>query len=113
MSGAHNKSWSTAADLRAQVQRLWERGTLLASIVDDSPLFPLRLILKRPNSNDLSEQFESVRAWARELQHASKPVAGSGYRILLREARHRVLGTNSLPDEIWIVSVWRWPLATR
>jgi hypothetical protein len=75
---------------------------LLASTVDDSPLFPLRLTLKRPGSTDLSEQFEGVRAWARELQQGSKPVAGSGYRIVLREARHRVLGTNSLPDEAWI-----------
>ena len=39
-------SWTTPADLRAQVQRLWDRGDLLRAAVTDTVLWPLRLNLK-------------------------------------------------------------------
>jgi hypothetical protein len=36
-------SWTRPAALRAQVQKLWDRGDLLASVVTGEPLFPRRL----------------------------------------------------------------------
>ena len=56
-------SWTTPADLRAQVQRLWDRGDLLRAAVTDTVLWPLRLNLKIPSSADLSDRFEAVREW--------------------------------------------------
>ena len=94
MTGA----WTTAADLRAQVLRRWDRGDLLAQLVAPSDLFPLRLNLRAPSSSELSERFDAVRAWAADLQ-AGKHAA---WRLVMREVRHRVIGQNSLPGEAWV-----------
>ena len=119
--------WTTPAELRAQVLKLWDKGRLLACMVapvdavadapvgagveavadGDTPLFPLRLNLRTPRSNDLSERFDAVREWSAQLQQGRR--AGSaastgagGYRLVLREVRHRIIGQNSLPDEAWV-----------
>jgi hypothetical protein len=89
-------SWTTPADLRAQVQRLWDRGLLLASIVDGEARFPRRLTLKKPTSSELADRFEDVRIWIAELLEAGH------YRVAMREVRHHVIGSNAVPDEIWI-----------
>jgi hypothetical protein len=56
-------SWTRPAGLRAQVQKLWDRGDLLASVVSGEPLFPRRLTLKGPTSQEMAERFDEVRAW--------------------------------------------------
>lgn len=111
-------SWTTAADVKAQLRRLWERGELLRPLVGD-PLtpastigdpvsvlasdqasarisFPLRLRLKGPGSAELAERFEDVRAWIAAL------VAIPHIRIAWREVNHRVLGAQRLPEAIWV-----------
>ena len=90
--------WTSTAELRAQAQRRWDRGELLAELVAPTDLFPLRLTLRVPSSSDLSERFDDVRGWAAELQQGSRSV----YRLVLREVRHRVIGQNKLPDEAWV-----------
>lgn len=89
-------SWTTPRDLRAQVQKLWERGDLLASLVTGEGLFPKRLSLKTPSSTELIDRFEAARAWIGELR--SMPYC----RVEMREFRHRVLGANAVPAEAWI-----------
>ncbi|WP_372527092.1 DUF3322 domain-containing protein [Piscinibacter sp.] len=91
-------TWTTAADLRAQVLRRWDKGELLAELVVPVDLFPLRLSLRAPSSSELSERFDAVRAWAAELQQGSR----AGCRLMMREVRHRVIGQNSLPGEAWV-----------
>ena len=88
--------WTTPADLRRQVQRLWDRGVLLASLVTGETPFPRRLTLRRPGSTELRDRFAEVRAWVaalRSLPHV---------RVTMREVRHRVSGSNSLPHEAWV-----------
>ncbi|TDN69715.1 Wadjet anti-phage system protein JetD domain-containing protein [Paraburkholderia sp. BL10I2N1] len=111
-------SWTTAADLKAQVRRLWERGDLLRSMVSESDdaapnaeliareeaeiglrsgcAFPLRLVLKGPASAELTERFQAVREWIAEL------VAIAQIRIEWREFNHRVLGVQRVPQAVWI-----------
>lgn len=91
--------WSRAPDLRAQVQRLWDRGELLAGVVTGESLFPRRLTLKVPSSAEMSENFEAVRLWIGEIR--ALPYC----RIEMREFRHRVFGANAIPDEAWIDSL--------
>lgn len=98
MGGEAGARWTTPDELRAQVQRLWERGRLLAERVAPSELFPLKLALRAPGSADWSERFDAVRTWARSLPQE----APQGYRVVLREVRHRVLGHNAVPGEVWI-----------
>jgi len=95
-------TWTTPADLRSQLQRLWEKGRLLACVVAVGDLFPLRLMLKGPSSTELSDRFDEVRTWSRALQQGAVKDKGHGYRLVLREVRHRVIGSNALPDEAWV-----------
>ncbi|WP_142805223.1 DUF3322 domain-containing protein [Tepidiphilus sp. J10] len=89
-------SWTTPADLRAQVQRLWDRGELLRATVTDAMAWPLRLSLKAPSAADLSDRFESVRDWVRALGETPQ------VRIEWREWNHRVQGVQRLPAVVWL-----------
>ena len=91
-------SWTTPAELRAQVLKLWRKGALLADMLDEECMFPLRLRLAGPNSAALTQRFDEVRDWIAELRKAEQ----HGYRIVWRGVKHRVIGQNELPDEIWI-----------
>jgi hypothetical protein len=88
--------WTRPIDLRAQIKRRWDRGELLASIVTGESLFPMRLVLKTPTSNEMSEHFDEVRAWVAELRLMPH------CRVEMREFKHRVFGANAVPQEVWI-----------
>lgn len=92
-------SWTGPAELRAQVQKLWDRGDLPASLVAGPSLFPMRLALKSPTSTEMADRFDEVRRWIAELR------AMPGCRVTLREFRHRVFGLNTVPQEVWIDSL--------
>ena len=94
--------WTTPADIRAQVLKHWNRGTLLAALVEvaGKPLFPLRLTLKGPDSRQLSDRFAEVQDWISKLERAAGP-----YRIVKRTVNHRVIGSNDIPREILIDSL--------
>lgn len=90
-------SWTTPADLRAQVQRLWDKGALLAELAGAPSLFPRRLNLKGPTSAELAERFAEARTWIALLEREAKH-----YRLVRRLINHRTLGANSVPAEIWL-----------
>ncbi len=90
-------TWTTPSDLKVHVQKLWDRGLLLAALADGEAVFPKRLPLKGPASRDLSERFSDVRDWIAGLS-----AAAGVYRIEWRQVNHRVLGANQLPAAIWI-----------
>jgi hypothetical protein len=92
-------SWTSPADLKAQLARLWERGELLRPLVTGQAAFPRRLTLKGPSSAELSDRFEAVRAWAGEI------AAVPHLRIEWREVRHRVQGLQRLPEQAWVDSL--------
>jgi hypothetical protein len=92
-------SWTTPVDLRAQVQRLWDRGDLLRATVTDAVSWPLRLNLKAPSAAELSDRFEAVRDWVRAVTDTPQ------VRIEWREWNHRVQGTQRLPAAVWLDSL--------
>lgn len=92
--------WSTGATLRAQLQRMWDDGRLLAARVRGEALFPLELRLRQPTVAQTGERFDEVRAWIRDLDAGSKTAQGHGYRIVWREVNHRQLGRNRIPDSV-------------
>lgn len=92
-------NWTRPADLRAQVQKLWDRGELLASLVTGDSLFPKRLAFKSPMSAEMADRFDEVRAWIVEIR------AMPHCRVEMREFRHRVFGANVVPEEAWVDSV--------
>jgi len=93
-------SWTTPADLKAQLQKLWDRGILLSSLISGEEIFPRRLTLKGPDSRELSDSFTDVRDWIARLSGVAKQ-----YRIVWRSINHRILGNNDIPAEIWIDSL--------
>lgn len=94
-------AWTSPADLRAQVQKLWDKGVLLADALNEGwqgqTGFPRRLRLAAPSSSELSDHFDEARAWAADLRRNA-----SHFRLLERDVRHRVLGSNALPAEVWV-----------
>ncbi|EAR21568.1 DUF3322 domain-containing protein [Nitrococcus mobilis] len=97
-------SWTTPAELRAQVTRLWERGEILRARLSGEPLFPLRLRLRRPSAREIADHFGEVGDWIRRLQAGSREQRGAGYAIEWRRINHRVHGANRLPDSISVPS---------
>jgi hypothetical protein len=89
-------NWTGPRELRSQLQRCWNRGDLLAGMVSGESIFPRRLTLKGPTSVQMSEHFDTVRAWIVELS------ALPHYRVEMREVRHRVIGANEIPAAVWV-----------
>ena len=89
-------NWTSPRDLRAQLQRCWDRGDLLAGMVSGESIFPRRLTLKGPTSVQMSEHFDTVRTWIADLR--TLPY----YRIEMRDVRHRVIGANEVPAAVWV-----------
>ncbi|MGB1561775.1 MAG: Wadjet anti-phage system protein JetD domain-containing protein [Sinimarinibacterium flocculans] len=92
-------SWTISSDLKAQVQRFWDNGALPSELVVPSGLFPRRLTLKGPTSADLTNRFDDVRKWVADIRQVPHG------RIVMRELRHRVIGSNAIPSEVWVDSV--------
>ena len=91
-------SWTKPKDLRAQLERLWERGDMLSSLVTGELLFPRRLTLKCPTSTEMVDRFDEVRTWVGEIRTVPH------CRVEMREFKHRIFGPNSVPVEVWIDS---------
>jgi hypothetical protein len=92
-------SWTKPKDLRAQLEKLWERGDMLSSLVTGESLFPRRLTLKCPTSTEMVDRFDEVRTWVGEIRTVQY------CRVEIREFKHRIFGTNSIPAELWIDSL--------
>src|ERR1039457_6360423 len=82
------------ADPCRQVQRHGDSARLLSAGLKGESLFPLELRLRGPDTRALSERFEEVRHWIRELERESR------YAIEWREINHRLLGRNRVPVRI-------------
>lgn len=94
--------WTRPDDIVEQLQRQWDRGALLAKPLSGEALYPMQLRLKRPSTRDLTERFESVRAWIAELEDQSSARRGSGYEMVWTEINHRQLGRNRFPKAVLI-----------
>lgn len=92
-------AWTSAQDLRQQVRKLWDRGMLLAATLDETPRFPLRLVLKGPSSRELSERFDEARRWIQDVRQLP------GVRIEMKRVQHPVLGQNEVPAQAWLDSL--------
>lgn len=92
-------NWTRPIDLRAQMQKLWDRGELLAFLVTGDQLFPKRLTLKVPTSAEIADRFDEVRVWIGELR------GFPNCRVEMREFKHRLFGANAVPQAVWIDTV--------
>lgn len=95
-------TWTTPGDLRAQLEKYWQRGDILRAQLGGEALFPLNLRLRKPAARDLTERFADVADWVQALREGSKARRGLGYTVHFREQRHRVHGANKLPHAITV-----------
>lgn len=86
--------WTSAADLKQQLLRYWDRGDLLRCDLIDEQLFPLKLRLRRPTSRELATRFDEVRQWIGQIEKLD------GYQVEWREVRHQLHGRNKLPQSV-------------
>lgn len=91
--------WTTPPDIRAWLTRQWDRGRLLASVIEPEDQFPLRVPFKVPTSRELVDRFDEARAWVTAI-HAVPRVRVEGRRV-----NHRQLGVQDIPAKIWIDTV--------
>jgi hypothetical protein len=106
-------NWTTPDDIRAETERLWSRGQLLACllhgiaerIVEPPILFPYRRPLRGPRASELGSTFGSVRDWVQSLSAASRSEAGTGFEIEWRDVKTRQLGRNRLPSAFILPSL--------
>jgi hypothetical protein len=101
--------WTTPADVRAEVERLWERGVLPQAVAERacgsaaSLLgFPLRLRLRRPRPVELGRSFDDVRTWIRDLEASA---AMTGFEITWDDVNTREIGRNRLPSALILPSL--------
>lgn len=92
-------NWTRRADLKSQLQRLWDKGDVLASMVSGETCFPRRLQFKSPNAKEMVDCFDDVRRWVSEINSIPN------CRIVSLERKNQVLGRNSLPHEVWIDNI--------
>lgn len=88
--------WTTPADIRAELEKRWQRGQLLAETLSDSGLFPLRLSLRQPSTAQLSDDFAAARSWVENWQNADSRF----FQIEWRDINHKQLGRNRLPAAV-------------
>jgi hypothetical protein len=93
-------TWTTPDELRAQLQRRWDRGELLFPS-ERQVAFPMPLRFRRPTPRELLERFAEVRDWIAALEAAS----GDGYGIVWSEINHRQLGANRVPSGAVVASL--------
>lgn len=96
--------WTTPADVRAAVQREWDRGRLPAALLEPSgdgaaaTAFPFRIPLRRPTAREVMDRFAEVRDWATSLQTMPR------IRIESASVPNRTLGPQVLPASAWVDS---------
>ena len=89
-------TWTASDDIVGQLRRLWDRGAVLAEVAGGPALFPYRFRLRRPRTAELSNRYDDVRTWIRELSELPE------IRIEWQSAGNRSVGRNDVPAQVWV-----------
>lgn len=91
--------WTDSKQIKQQLQKLWEKGHFFTALVQNQPIFPLKLKLHKPNSSQIANQFEQVRKWVAQLQSLAE------IKIEWKIVAHRIQGEQQLPESLWIENI--------
>lgn len=83
--------WTTPADIKARLRRLWQRGEILATAIRQDGLFPLHLTIKGPTSAEITADFGMVRDWIAGWRNQT------AIPLEWRTFSHRLFGENEMP----------------
>lgn len=91
------KKWTDFQDIKAKLEKKWRNGEILRNIVEEKGLFPDRIKITAPNSNELSLEFEKAIQWIKKLKDKEKSKLGYGYSLEEKEINFRIVGRNPIP----------------
>ncbi len=97
--------WSDPQWIRKELKKRWDSGRILRTLLMADDLFPLRLPLKRPKSNEVNENFAEISRWIKRLRDQSRQGIGFGYELIEKEMVHRQSGRNLLPTHAVVPTV--------
>lgn len=66
-------------------------------MIEDDGLFPLKIKLKGPTTEEMSTYFSEMLAWIDQLKRFDERTRGFGYTLEEREVHHRLTGKNMIP----------------
>ena len=89
-------SWTSAEDIRKQVERRWKNGDLLRALVIKPSIFPLKLHVSVPSSREMAIEFARAQEWLEILRSLH------GVRIVWESRYSRLLGDQPIPESLWI-----------
>lgn len=89
--------WSDSSAIKQAVAQKWESGRILRNALEDDGLFPLRIKLKSPTSEEMSIYFSEMLDWKAQLERCDKRARGYGYILEEKEVHHRLSGKNRVP----------------
>lgn len=98
-------TWSKPDDIRNKLEYVWKKGDILRHCLLEDVLFPLKIKLDVPSSNELSLYFSDVIDWTRQLKQKEKSKVGFGYDLIEKETNYRLIGKNSIPTDALIPSL--------
>jgi len=96
-------NWKSMQDVKARLQKDWDKGLFLRANLLGEELFPMRIRLKYPSGSELNENFADVRLWAETLANECRDL--TGITLEYNEITNRVVGRNQIPVAVIIADL--------
>ena len=96
------KKWTDFNDIKLKLEKKWKNGEILRDTIEEQGLFPYRIKINVPDSNELSLEFERAIQWAQKLRNKEKSRLGYGYFLEEKEINYRIVGKNRIPAYVVI-----------
>ncbi|MEF9984022.1 MAG: DUF2220 family protein [Oscillospiraceae bacterium] len=93
-------NWTDSKGIKQIVLKKWEKGTILSSAFQQDNLFPLRIKLTSPTSDEMSKNYSDIVAWIKLLNKQEKTVLGFGYTLIVKEYHDKICGKNIIPTHV-------------
>lgn len=90
------------ADVRAQLERAWNDGSLLREWLQGAERWPWSVSARAPSGGALLERYDDVRRWIARLEQACRE--RPGVRMEYADVDVRKLGSQRVPSRIWVDS---------
>jgi hypothetical protein len=90
------------ADVRGQVERAWNDGSLLREWLQAAERWPWAMSARAPSGGALLERYDEVRSWIERLEQSC--VKYSGVRLEYADLNVRKLGSQRVPSRVWVDS---------
>ncbi|KAF1081589.1 MAG: hypothetical protein GQF41_1929 [Candidatus Rifleibacterium amylolyticum] len=98
-------NWTSICEVKARLQKDWEKGRFLRAYLTGEDLFPLRISLKHPSGSKLNENFAEVRIWAETLVNELPGQGQAGITLEYQEVVNRVVGRNQIPVAVQVADL--------